>query len=155
VWWVVVLCDVDGFGAGVGVVLVVVVFGVVEVVVVVTVVVGVVLVDGWQLAVTLATGGVPGGSIWAGGVPGAALTVNVSVWPSSSVAVTVHVSAEADGIAAMPIVPMTMPMMVMAIFSLRLVDTRSYLLPPQTLAAPNTQEPRARDANGWCSAFQT
>lgn len=74
-------------------VLVVVGVGVVLVVVpveVVTDVVGVVLVDGWQLALTLETGGVPGGSICAGGVPGAALTVKVTVCPSSSVAVTSH-----------------------------------------------------------------
>lgn len=59
--------------------------------VVVTVGVGVeVVAAGWQLAVTLWTGGVPGGSIEAGGVPGGAFTVKVSTWPSSSVAVTVH-----------------------------------------------------------------
>jgi hypothetical protein len=117
----------------VGEVLVVVVFGVVEGVVVVTVGVGeVVVLDGWQFAVTLDTGGVPGGSIWEGGVPGAALTVKVNVWPSSSVAVTWHVSAEAVGIAATPIVPRTTPRMVMAIFSLWLIDTLTYLLPPRT-----------------------
>jgi hypothetical protein len=111
-----------------GVVLVVVVVVVVGVVVrdgvvVVTVTVGVVLVEGWQLAVTFETGGVPGGSICAGGVPGAALTVKVSVCPSSSVAVTVQVSAEAAGIAAMAMVPRTTATVEMAIFSLRLIDT--------------------------------
>ena len=85
-------CGCFGWGAGVvGVVgaveVVVVVVGVVEVVV--TEGVGVVL-AGWQLAVTLDVGGVPGGSIWAGGVPGGALTVNVICCPSSSVAVTWH-----------------------------------------------------------------
>lgn len=49
-----------------------------------------VVVVGWQLAETLLTGGVPGGSIWEGGVPGGALTVKVTVWPSSRVAVTWH-----------------------------------------------------------------
>jgi hypothetical protein len=81
----VVVFEGDGAG-GVGVGVDVVLDGVVTV----TVLWGVVLVVVWQLAVTLWTGGVPGGSIWAGGVPGAALTVKVTVWPSSRVAVTVH-----------------------------------------------------------------
>lgn len=51
---------------------------------------GVVGLDGWQLAMTLEAGGVPGGSICAGGVPGGALTVNDSCCPFSSVAVTLH-----------------------------------------------------------------
>jgi hypothetical protein len=82
--------------------------------------------------VTLDTGGVPGGSICAGGVPGAASTVKVIVCPSSSVAVTVHVSAEAFGIAAIPIVPRTMPIVVMAIFSLWLLDTLVLSPPAKT-----------------------
>jgi hypothetical protein len=44
----------------------------------------------WQLAVTLWTGGVPGGSMSIGGVSGGALTVKVSSVPSRSVAVTAH-----------------------------------------------------------------
>lgn len=104
-----------------GVVLVVVV--VVEGVVVVTVVVGVVLGEGWQAAVTFEVGGVPGGSICAGGVPGAALTVKVTCCPSRSVAVTRQVSAQAAGIAAIPMITRTKPMVLMAIFSLRLIDT--------------------------------
>jgi hypothetical protein len=56
-----------------------------------------------QLALTLLTGGVPGGSICAGGVPGVALTVNVSVVPLRSVAVTLQGSAEAGGASAGPI----------------------------------------------------
>jgi hypothetical protein len=79
-------CDPDGRFDGDRPVVVVGVVGVV--VLVVTVALGVVLVDGWQLAVTLDVGGVPGGSICEGGVPGAALTVNVTCWPSSNVAVT-------------------------------------------------------------------
>lgn len=43
-----------------------------------------------QLAMTLWTGGVPGGSIAVGGVPGGALTVNVTVVPFRRIAVTVH-----------------------------------------------------------------
>ncbi len=48
------------------------------------------LVVAWQSAVTLWTGGVPGGSMSMGGVPGGALTVKVRVVPSRRVAVTVH-----------------------------------------------------------------
>lgn len=136
------MCDPDGDFDGVVLVLVVVVVGVVALRVV-TVAVGVVLLVGWQLAVTLEAGGVPGGSICAGGVPGSALTVNVTVWPSSRVAVTWHWSADAEGIAATPIVPRTTERVMMAIFSLRLLDTWSYLLPPQTWATPSTQARRA------------
>lgn len=121
-----------------GVVLVVVVVGVdlvvvVAGVVVVTVAVGVVLVvvAGAQLAVTLvAPAGTPG--ICAGGVLGDALTVIVTAGPpSGGVNVTVQVSAEAAGIAATPMVTRTTPMVVMAIFSLRLTDTL-VLSPPAT-----------------------
>jgi hypothetical protein len=105
-----------------GVVVVVVFVGVV-LCVVVTVTVGVVVVVGWQLAVTLWTGGVPAGSIWEGGVPGGAFTVNVITWPFRSVAVTVHWSAEAEGIAAIAIVASDNPTVRTAIFSLRLIDT--------------------------------
>src|SRR5579875_1068911 len=101
------------------------------VVVVVEVVVVVVLVEDWQLAVTVLTGGVPAGSIWLGGVPGGALTVKVTVWPSSRVAVTVQTSAEALGIAATPIVTRTAPTLMIAIFSLWLIDTRVFS-PPAT-----------------------
>ena len=51
------------------------------------------------------------------------MTVKVTVCPSRSVAVTVQVSAEAEGIAAIAMVPRTTAMVVMAIFSLRLTDT--------------------------------
>ena len=135
--------------------LLVVVVGVVDVVLVcdgvvaVTVgVVGVVEVV-WQLAVTFWTGGVPGGSICAGGVPGAAVTVNVTVWPSSSVAVTVHWSADAVGMAATPITPRTVPTVQRATFSLWLIDTLVYFLPPRTWTAPTPQERQVMDANGW------
>src|SRR5579875_2653654 len=104
---------------------------VVEDVVDVVVVVVVVLVEDWQLAVTVLTGGVPAGSIWLGGVPGGALTVKVTVWPSSRVAVTVQTSAEALGIAATPIVTRTAPTLMIAIFSLWLIDTRVFS-PPAT-----------------------
>jgi hypothetical protein len=67
-----------------------VVVGVDEVVLVLTLGTGDVLVDGEHSAETLFTGGVPGGRSCDAGVPGAAVTVNTSVWPSSSVAVTVH-----------------------------------------------------------------
>src|ERR1700736_5648782 len=114
----------------------VVVVGVVEVVVgvVVTVTVGaggVVVVPGGQMALTLWTGGVPGGSIAEPGVPGAAFTVKVTTWPSSSVAVTVHWSAEALGIAATAIVARAHPTVTTATFSLWLIDTGG-LSPPAT-----------------------
>jgi hypothetical protein len=111
---------------------------VLEGVVVVTLADGVVAVVVWQLAVTLETGGVPAGSICAGGVPGEALTVKVSVWPSSRVAVTVHSSAEAVGMAATASTTSTSPTVVIATFSLWLIDTVVYFLPPRTWTAPNT-----------------
>ena len=120
--------------------------GVVEPGEVVTVTLGVVVVvvaEGWQLAVTfVAPGGTPG--IWAGGVLGAALTVIVTAAPpSGGVYVTVHWSAYATGIAAMPRTPRTKPTVTTAIFSLWLVDTLVYLLPPRTWAAPIAQGGRA------------
>lgn len=136
---------------GVVLVVVVVVVDVFVGVVWVTVTDGVVVVvvaEGWQLAVTLATAGVPAGSICAGGVLGEALTVNVRVCPSRSVAVTVHVSAEADGIAAMAMVTRTAPTVPMAILILRLTDTLVLSPPATNLAAPRAQERRIREANG-------
>lgn len=120
--------------------------GVVELGEVVTVALGVVVVvvaEGWQFAVTLvAPGGTPG--ICAGGVPGAALTVIVTgVPPTGGVYVTVHWSADAIGIAAMPSTPRTTPTVITAIFSWWLLDTLVYLLPPRTWAAPIAQGGRA------------
>lgn len=93
-------------------------------VVVVVVVVAVVVVDvGEQDAETFLTGPVPGGTSDDGGVPGGALTTKVSVWPVTSVTVTLHWSAEADGIAAMPIVPKAEPATRARICSFRRMDT--------------------------------
>lgn len=78
---------------------------------------------------------------------GEALTVKVTVWPSSSVAVTWHWSAEAAGIAAMPMVAKASPTVVMAIFSFLLLDTLPLTPPAAILAAPNVQGRRAMDAN--------
>jgi hypothetical protein len=88
---VVVVEEVVGVGVGVdGVVGVVVVVVGVEVVGVVADTVGVVLVLGWHEAVTFWTGPTPAGTSCEGGVPGGAFTTKVSVWPLSSVTVTVH-----------------------------------------------------------------
>jgi hypothetical protein len=134
----------DDFVVVVGVVVELVVDGVV----VVTVADGVVAVVVWQFAVTFLTGGVPGGSICAGGVPGAALTVKVSVWPSSRVAVTVHWSAEAAGMAATAITPRTSPTVKRATFSLWLIDTVVYFLPRHTWTAPIPQGGKPRTLTG-------
>jgi hypothetical protein len=67
----------------------------------------------------------PAGTIWEGGVPGAALTMNVSVCPVSSVTVTVQVSAEAVGSAATALVSSADVKAMAPIFSLRLLDTLS------------------------------
>jgi hypothetical protein len=78
---------------GVGVVVLVVVVGVVEVVVVLVEVVTVGVVDvvvGVHDACTLLTGPVPGGTSDEAGVPGGAFTLKVSVWPVTSTTVTVH-----------------------------------------------------------------
>jgi hypothetical protein len=74
-------------------------------------------------AETLFTGPVPGGTKAEAGVPAGTFTLNVSVWPVSSVTVTVHSSAEAVGIAARPSVASTELTATTAIFSLRLLDT--------------------------------
>jgi hypothetical protein len=89
---------------------------------VVTVADGVVEVDvaAVQLAETRVS---PGGTSDAGGVPGAALTVIVVVPPVGSATTSVHVSADALGIAATPIVASTALTVMTTIFSLRLLDT--------------------------------
>lgn len=106
------------------------------------------------MAVTLATGGVPAGSICAGGVLGDAVTVKVRVCPSSRVAVTVHVSAEAVGMAATAITTSTSPTVVNATLSLWLIDT-VVLFPPATyLDHAELRTARVTDANGWQIALQ-
>ena len=72
---------------------------------------------------TFFTGPVPGGTSADAGVPGGTFTSNVNVWPVAKVTVTVHWSAEAEGIAPRPIVTSTEPAVIAAIFSLRLLDT--------------------------------
>src|SRR5436305_6872834 len=81
------------------------------------------LVVAWQLAITLWTGGVPGGSKSIGGVPGGALTVKVSVVPSRKVAVTVHGSAEAIETARTPITTRARPTKARKSFTVWLIDT--------------------------------
>ena len=135
---------------------VVVVVVVVDVVGVVTGTVGVVLVLGWQEAVTFWTGPMPAGTSCEGGVPGGALTMKVSVCPLSRVTVTVHWSAEAVGNAATAIVTSANAKLVAPIFSLRLLDTVSYLLPPRPMRhLPRRNRGRHElEANGWHGALQ-
>jgi hypothetical protein len=106
-----------------------------------------VLVEGWQLAVTFVA---PGGTfgICAGGVLGEALTVIVTFWGRTpgcvaGVYVTVHGSADATGISAMHIAPRTKPTVMTAIFSLWLLNTLGYLLPPRACTAPILRGGRA------------
>lgn len=74
-----------------------------------------------QEARTFFTGPVPGGMSAEVGVPGGTFTVKVSVCPVSSVTVTVHSSAEADGSNATAIVASTVATVTAAIFSFRLL----------------------------------
>jgi hypothetical protein len=130
-----------------GDVVVVVVVGVVAVVVVVAVAgvvdveVGVVLgvVGAWQLAVTFVA---PGGTfgICAAGVLGEELTVIVTFWGrtpgcAAGVYVTVQGSADATGMAVMDVTARTKPTVMTKSFSLWLLNTLDYLLPPRACAA--------------------
>lgn len=85
--------------------------------------------DAW----TLLTGPVPGGTICEAGVPGGAFTVKVSTWPVTSVTVTLHCSAEAEGMAATPIVARAQPPAKARICSFRRIDT-VVRFPPAGLA---------------------
>ena len=75
------------------------------------------------------TGPTPAGTIADGGVPAGTFTLKLSVCPVTSVTVTVHWSADADGIAAMPITAKTVASETTAVFSLRVVDKLTRLLP--------------------------
>jgi hypothetical protein len=99
------------------------VLSVVDVVVVVVVVVVVLVVVGVQDAWTFLTGPVPAGTRLEAGVPGGALTSKVSVWPVSSVTVTLHWSAEALGSTAMAMVARADPAAMARTFSFRRTDT--------------------------------
>jgi hypothetical protein len=94
-----------------------------------------------QLAVTLATGGVPAGSMLAGGVPGGTLTVNVSVVPLRSVAVTRQGSAEAIGARAGPMPTTTRAIVPRQIFGFQRIKTC-------LSRAPRTERRRATRKNG-------
>jgi hypothetical protein len=97
----------------------------------------VVVVEGVQLAEMSVS---PAGTSDEGEVPGAASTVSVLVPPVGSPTVSVHVSADALGIAASPLVMRTSPIVTTSIFSLRALDTLVYLLPPSpvlTWTAPH------------------
>ena len=90
-------------------------------------------------SVTPTIGPLTGSEIDDNGVPGGTLTVNVSLTPPSSVTVTVHVSADAVGSAAIASVTRVAPVAATAITSFRLLNTVAYLLPPSNVrmfAAP-------------------
>jgi hypothetical protein len=84
--------------------------------------VGPVEVVGVQEAETLLTGPTPAGTIEAAGVPGGTFTLKLSVCPVSSVTVTVHSSAEAVGIAAIPRTANTEAAAIATVFSFRRTD---------------------------------
>jgi hypothetical protein len=116
---------------------------VVEVVVVDVVVVLVAV--GAHVAWTLLTGPVPGGTSAEGGVPGGKLTLKVSVWPVTSVTVTVHWSAEADDNAVIASTASIPHAVATAIAGLRLLRALSRA----NNAAPADDTQRAfRDAYG-------
>lgn len=75
-----------------------------------------------QEAWTFLTGPVPGGTRLEAGVPGGALTWKVSVCPVTSVTVTVHSSADAAGMAAMPRATKAEPAEMARTFSFRRID---------------------------------
>jgi hypothetical protein len=85
---------------------------------------------------TLFTGPIPAGSICEAGVPDGTLTLNDSVCPVSSVTVTVHWSAEAVGIAAIPKIANTEAAVNAAVFSFRRVNNVTRLLPPWASRVP-------------------
>jgi hypothetical protein len=89
-----------------------------------------VVVVGVQDADTLFTGPTPAGTICEAGVPGGTLTLKDSVCPVSSVTVTVHWSAEATGIAAIPRIAKTKAAVSATVLSFRRVDNVTRLLPP-------------------------
>jgi hypothetical protein len=85
---------------------------------------------------TLLTGPTPAGTICEAGVPGGTLTLNDSVCPVSSVTVTVHWSAEAVGIAAIPRIANTEAAVNAAVFSFLLLNNLTSLLPPWASHVP-------------------
>jgi hypothetical protein len=85
---------------------------------------------------TLFTGPTPAGTIDEAGVPDGTLTLNDSVCPVSSVTVTVHWSAEAVGIAAIPKIANTEAAVNAAVFSFRRINNVTRLLPPWASRVP-------------------
>ncbi len=92
----------------------------------------VVVVVGAHDALTLLIGPSPAGTIAEAGVPAGTLTLKLCVCPVSSVTVTVHSSADAEGIAAIPITPNTVAIVAKAVFSFRLRNNVTRLLPAST-----------------------
>jgi len=91
---------------------------------------------GVQDADTLLTGPMPPGTICEAGVPGGTLTLNDSVCPVRSVTVTVHWSAEAVGIAAIPRIANTEAAVKAAVFSFLRLNNVTRLLPPWASRLP-------------------
>ena len=88
-----------------------------------------VVVAGAHEALTPLIGPIPEGTIAEGEVPAGTLTLKLCVWPVASVTVTVHWSADAEGIAAIPITANTVASEAAAVFSLRRIDNLTRLLP--------------------------
>ena len=93
-------------------------------------VLGVVLEVGVHDSEMLLTGPTLPGTSADGELPAGTSPLNVSVCPVSSVTVTVQLSAEAVGKAAIAMTTSTKLVVPRAILSLRLLDTLAYLLPP-------------------------
>jgi hypothetical protein len=68
------------------------------------------------------------------GVPGGTFTVKFRVCPVTSVTVTTQLSAEADGIAAMPMTANAHAVAAAATLSFRLLNTVALFLPPSACA---------------------
>jgi hypothetical protein len=102
-------------------------------------VVVVVGVAGAHEALTLLIGPMPAGTIADGAVPAGTLTLKLWVWPVTSVTVTVHSSADAVGIAAIPITPNTVATVAAVVFSFRLLNNLTRLLPASATSRAATR----------------
>jgi hypothetical protein len=89
----------------------------------------VVVVVGVHDALTSLIGPTPAGTIAEAGVPGGTFTLKLWVCPVTSVTVTVHWSADAVGRFAIPMTANADTTEMAAVFSLRLLDNLTRLLP--------------------------
>ncbi|MHB8659297.1 MAG: hypothetical protein ACYC91_15355 [Solirubrobacteraceae bacterium] len=81
---------------------------------------------------TPTTGSFTGSGIDDSGVPAGTLTEKDRCWPPSTVTVTTHESADAEGIAATPRIPSIVLRAITPATSFRLLNTIMSLLPPYT-----------------------